>query len=375
MVVWALAAWATPADTGTCGPLDVQGMVPADGAVVPPDAVFTVLGEPSVPLCAEPVLELYHDGAPVEGTLSFDGIARWMFDPSEPLLLGEAYEFWAIDPMAFYAPISVTVTVGDVPAPDPTPGEVSLTVDHRCDTGTVVFDTDVQLVSPTSGVLELTYALGDALYIQHVAVNDTAVVNAHVGLRGAGEPCVTAALLDLQGRLVWTSEQVCQPSHVCPSYGEPVSVTWTMDAVCDATPASTELHVEVDLPRAERDTAGLLLLEVTNDLGSQGVLWGAELTGANGDTTIDLRVLGIHDVCFDLVMADLRSREEVWRSGPHCSEEPLVCGDDPRPPPVDDGSGCGCGTVHGRWGVLPLLGALLARRRRTACWGQGVCPR
>lgn len=364
MIGWmAGVAMAVPADTEPCSPFVAQGIAPADGAVVPPDAVFTALGEPYVPLCTEPLLELYHDGSLVGGTVAFDGVARWWFGPTERLEVGEIYEFWVSDPMAIYAPTSVTVTVDDVPPPDPTPGAVSLSVDHRCDLGTVIFDTEVQLASPASGVIELAHALGTSTTLQYVPVDDSASASAHVSLRGGGEPCVEATLLDLAGRPVWTTARACEPTYVCPSYGEPVSVVWTMEPLCDTSPATTVLHVEIDLPKADPETTGLLLVEVTNDLGSHGVVWGAQLTGANGDTTLDTQVAGTHDVCFDLVMVDPRSNEESWRSGPYCSEEPLVCADDPRPTSSEDPKGCGCTQGGGGGAALPLWWLVAWRRR------------
>ncbi|MCB9689346.1 MAG: hypothetical protein H6735_30185 [Alphaproteobacteria bacterium] len=380
IVALACSALAVPADTGTCGPLNVQGVSPADGAVVPPETVFTVLGEPYYPLCAEPLLELYHDGSPVGGTVASDGVARWWFTPIERLLVGETYEFWAIDPMSIYAPVSLTVTVADQPWPDETPPELTLTVDHRCEAGRVVFDTDLDFTAPTSGVLQLDYRLGSSTAIRYVALDGDTSVSTSVGLPGAGEPCVSATLLDLAGRRVWTTEEVCQPSYVCPSYGEPLAVVYAMEPVCDTSPVSTDLHVEVDLPAAEPDTVGTMLVEVTNDLGSQGVVWGVQLTGKNADTVFDVRVPGIHDVCFDLVMTDPRSGEEAWRSGPYCSEAPLVCEDAPRPASSEAPGGCGCanapGGAGGAWvGALVLLRGRRGRRRPDQRSGERLSTR
>ncbi|MCA9494501.1 MAG: hypothetical protein KC621_31455 [Myxococcales bacterium] len=353
------------ADTGMgadappeCGPTHLLAHLPADGATVPPNVVFSLVAAAEPMPCEPPIVELY-DASEALVTTRLDWPSPELFQvvPAQELTPGATYRLVAWDSWSQYDPVELTVTVGEAEPPLASDPTLDRSVTHHCPDQQL--DLNAQLTSEgLRGLLHLTWEVDGQTYVATTVV-DGPSVDASRTAWGGVDVCSEGWIEGIDGSSVFTFDRECEAEYHCPGYDPPLAVDVSMEARCAED--TVVAHLEVDLPDASSDIVGILRVDATTQLGVLPGVWAQWLSGPT-DPVIDLTLPPSRDVCLDLVMLGTVG-EELWRSGPYCNEEPLSCADDPRDT-EETSKGCGCDSSTGAPLLAGLVPALLLLRRR-----------
>lgn len=224
---WTTSARAVPdTDTGTCGVVELDSTLPADGDTnVLPEAVIAIVHRADGSACGGAFFsgDLQRSGVSVPFTLETDpsGLVLTLI-PDEPLLLGETY---VVDGDAAGGRVHVAFTVGDEGlATGEPPSSHTLAFEQFC--GAFAYTTvtqEVTFAAPLRGLLQ-TRVVADGIagaWRTLAALDARTTYGTSEDVIGSGlHLCVQSRLLDETGAEVWQADGDCASPERCPTTTE-----------------------------------------------------------------------------------------------------------------------------------------------------------